>query len=61
MKPWLHTGYPRAVPGRDRHSQAALQVPCPIRPWRREVCTKYEIILPGNEGSFPGLTSEWDP
>lgn len=46
---------------RQTLSQAALQVPCPIRPWRREVCTKCEIILPGNEGSFPRLTSEWDP
>lgn len=36
---------------RQTLSQAALQVPGPIRPWRRKVCTKCEITLPGNGGA----------
>lgn len=43
---------------RQTLSQAALQVPGPIRPWRRKVCTKCEIPLPGNGGRFLGQAWE---
>ena len=43
---------------RQTLSWVVLQVPCPVRPWRREVCTKYKIIPAWEWGSFLGLSSE---
>lgn len=41
VKPLQHTGYSCAISGGDETlSRAVLQALCPVRPWRREVCTK---------------------